>query len=92
MAVAARGYLSRRDDNASDIFVTGEFEAQRIENKHLLTLEPGISENQTDEMKSKKLQMVLPAAIHESYRPPQRAWLMNVVSFVELVVSRQTSA
>ena len=67
-------------------------EAQRIENKHLLTLEPGISENQTDEMRSKKLQLVLPAAIHESYRPSQRAWLMNVVSFVELVVSRQTSA
>jgi hypothetical protein len=67
-------------------------EAQRIENKHLLTLEPGISENQTDEMKSKKLQLVLPAAIHDSYRPSQRAWLMNVVSFVELVVNRQTSA
>jgi hypothetical protein len=28
-------------------------EADRINNKHLLTLEPGISENQTDEMKSK---------------------------------------
>jgi hypothetical protein len=67
-------------------------EAQRVENKHLLTLEPGISENQTDEMKSKKLQLVLPAAIHESYRPSQRAWLMNVVSFVELVVSRQKAS
>jgi hypothetical protein len=64
-------------------------EAQRIENKHLLTLEPGISENQTDEMKSKKLQLVLPAALHKSYRPSQRAWLMNAISFVELVISRQ---
>ncbi|GMN04539.1 type II restriction endonuclease [Erythrobacter sp. MTPC3] len=30
-------------------------EAERIENKHLLTLEPGISENQTSEMQVKRL-------------------------------------
>ena len=43
-------------------------EAQRIPNKHLLTLEPGISENQTDEMQAKRLQLILPAQLHATYR------------------------
>jgi len=63
-------------------------EAARIEDKHLLTLEPGISENQTDEMRSKRLQLVLPARLHETYREAQRAWLMNVTSFIALVQER----
>lgn len=64
-------------------------EAARIENKHLLTLEPGISENQTNEMRSKNLSLVLPKAIHASYSDDQRAWLMNVSSFIDLVRARQ---
>lgn len=35
-------------------------EADKIEYKHLLTLETAISENQTNEMKDKKLRLVLP--------------------------------
>jgi hypothetical protein len=57
--------------------------------KHLVTLEPGITENQTDEMKAKYLQLVVPAAIHETYKPSQRDWLMCVADFVELVKARQ---
>ena len=64
-------------------------EAEKIESKHLLTLEPGISANQTDEMRAKRLQLVLPARLHETYQPAQRAWLMNVASFLELVIARQ---
>jgi hypothetical protein len=64
-------------------------EAVRIHDKHLLTLEPGISENQTDEMQAKSLQLVLPKKIHASYKPKQQAWLMNVSEFVALVATRQ---
>lgn len=64
-------------------------EASRIPHKHLLTLEPGISENQTDEMKSKQLQLVVPSAIHSTYKPSQQSWLMNVLQFVKLVEERQ---
>jgi hypothetical protein len=64
-------------------------EAVRIEEKHLLTLEPGISENQTNEMQAKKLQLVVPQRLHATYRPAQRAWLMSLVDFVQLVRSRQ---
>ena len=65
-------------------------EAQKITHKHLLTLEPGISENQTDEMKSKNLQLVLPKSLHETYRATQLSWLMDVTSFLNLVTARQS--
>jgi hypothetical protein len=64
-------------------------EAQRIPSKHLLTLEPGISENQTDEMQAKQLQLVLPARLHETYREKQRAWLFSINDFVTLINERQ---
>lgn len=67
-------------------------EAERIDKKHLLTLEPGISENQTDEMRSHKLQLVLPLSIHETYRESQRGWLMNVRDFIQHVARKQGSA
>ena len=64
-------------------------EAAQIEDKHLLTLEPGISENQTDEMRAKRLQLVLPERLHTSYRENQRAWLMKLGDFIALVKERQ---
>jgi len=64
-------------------------EAERIDAKHLLTLEPGISENQTSEMQAKNLQLVVPRSLHMTYRVPQQAWLMDVNGFLELVRSRQ---
>ncbi len=64
-------------------------EAKRIENKHLLTLEPGISSNQTDEMRANKLQLVLPSSIHETYSSDQRGWLMNLSDFISHVGSNQ---
>ncbi|CAN7654081.1 type II restriction endonuclease [Rhizobium sp. LjRoot254] len=66
-------------------------EADRIEIKHLLTLEPGISETQTKEMQRARLQLVLPTALHETYQPEQQKQLMNLQTFIEVVRSRQTS-
>ena len=64
-------------------------EAKRIPNKHLLTLEPGISENQTDEMQDHKVQLVVPTQLHPSYKPKQIAWLMSVSAFLDLTKHRQ---
>jgi hypothetical protein len=64
-------------------------EANRIEHKHLLTLEAAISSNQTNEMQAKNLQLVLPRKLHESYTETQRKWIMDVSSFIELVQKRQ---
>jgi hypothetical protein len=64
-------------------------EAERIELKHLLTLEPGVSENQTAEMAAKSLQLVLPSSLHSSYRPAQQAWLLSVAQFLEAIKTKQ---
>lgn len=63
-------------------------EAERIEHKHLLTLEPSLSDHQTSEMKAKKLQLVIPAKLHSTYRPNQQAWLMTLNDFISLVKKR----
>ena len=65
-------------------------EADRIERKHLLTLEAAISKNQTDEMESRNLQLVLPEKLHQSYSDEQQSWLMSVSDFTDYVLSRQT--
>ena len=64
-------------------------EAARTPDKHLLTLEPSISENQTDEMKAERVQLVLPRSLHPTYTAAQQAWLMDVESFTTLVKQRQ---
>lgn len=66
-------------------------EAARIPNKHLLTLEPSISENQTNEMKGEKVQLILPRGLHSTYTPAQQAWLMDMAAFTELARQRQSS-
>lgn len=65
-------------------------EADRIEKKHLLTLETAISKSQTDEMQSKKLQLVLPRGLHNTYSAEQQSWLMDVSGFTTLVLNRQS--
>ena len=67
-------------------------EANRIKEKHLLTLEPAISKGQTEEMKSEKLQLVVPKLIFDSYGEDQQTWLMDVKGFIELVKERQNTA
>jgi hypothetical protein len=64
-------------------------EGVRIEEKHLLTLEPGVSENQTDEMAAKRLQLVVPRPLHTTYRLTQQAWLMDISGFLAVVRTRQ---
>ncbi len=64
-------------------------EADRIEKKHLLTLEAAISETQTDEMRSKKLQLVLPNELHDTYSEAQQSWIINVSQFTEHARQRQ---
>ena len=63
-------------------------EAGRIPQKHLCTLEPGISSGQTDEMQSSNLQLVVPRAIVSSYTDSQRQWLMTVSEFIEMLNGR----
>lgn len=67
-------------------------EADKIDKKHLLTLEAAISVNQTDEMQSKCLQLVVPRKIHSSYTIEQQSWLIDVSTFTEVVMERQMAS
>ena len=65
-------------------------EAERISEKHLLTLEPSISEGQTDEMRAKQLQLVVPSGLHGTYKPHQAQWLMTFDDFLSLAKARES--
>ena len=67
-------------------------EAERIDKKHLLTLEAAISNNQTEEMKSKELQLVVPKKIHDSYTKNQQKWLLDLETFIKIVTTKQKIA
>lgn len=67
-------------------------EADRIDNKHLLTLETAISINQTSEMQAKRLQLVLPRSLHATYSAVQQSWLIDLSQFTQLVRGHQASA
>jgi len=64
-------------------------EADRIDHKHLLTLETSISTRQTDEMAAKQLQLVLPRSLHRTYTPVQQEWLMDLEAFIGLARKQQ---
>ena len=64
-------------------------EADKISRKHLLTMEPGISEPQTDQMKEANLQLVVPTAIQASYTQSQQKWLWSLAHFIKDVRIRQ---
>ena len=66
-------------------------EASKIPRKHLLTLEPGISENQTDQMESSNLQLIVPRPIHGSYGDYQQNWLWNLNDFMQHLVTTSVS-
>ena len=63
-------------------------EASKIPRKHLLTLEPGITEPQTTQMENSNLQLVVPQSIQESYTDPQRGWLWSLEEFIRDVEAR----
>ncbi len=64
-------------------------EADRISKKHLITLEPAISKNQTDEMIAQNLQLVVPSDILNTYSDVQRQQLITLSDFINIVSNKQ---
>ncbi len=64
-------------------------EAARIKNKHLITLEPSISKNQTDEMFAENLQLIIPAGIMDTYSNDQQKQLLTLQGFIDQVNHKQ---
>ena len=63
-------------------------EAARIEEKHLLTLQQGVSFHQIEEMRRNGLRFVVPSGLHGCFQNYDN-WLMSVREFLELVRERQ---
>lgn len=66
-------------------------EADKITDKHLCTLEPGISVDQTEEMRRKKVQLVIPAQLFKTYSPQQQKTIWNLHDFIDFVRSKQNT-
>ena len=64
-------------------------EAERIGNKHLLTLQPGISVPQLDEMAGANLTLVVPKGLHDTFDPSRRNSLMSFEQFIDFVRFKQ---
>ncbi len=60
-------------------------EADRLPIKHLLTLEPGISVAQTDEMSARRVVLVIPSEIHGTFTEAQRSQMLSVRMFLQLL-------
>lgn len=65
-------------------------EAKKIWPKHLITLEPSISKNQTDQMKDEKVQLVVPKELITTYSAVQQKEIINLKDFVGVVLDRQS--
>lgn len=64
-------------------------EADRITEKHLCTLEAGISTKQTEAMRHRHLTLVIPASLHATYTPGQRVELLDIESFIDHARQKQ---
>lgn len=57
-------------------------EAERVKIKHLITLEPAISEDQTNQMKGMNLMLVIPTAIQPTYSASQLKFIASFKDFI----------
>lgn len=65
-------------------------EAARIPHKHLLTLQPAISEHQTGEMQQADLALVVPAGLHSGFTAVQQDWLLSLCDFMQIVRRKES--
>ena len=60
-------------------------EAERITEKHLFTLQEGVSINQMEELLDEKVVLVVPKRIHSRFPKGYRKYLMTLTQFIEKV-------
>lgn len=64
-------------------------EAEKVKRKHLITLEPAISWNQTEEMFANNLQLVIPQPLMETFLPQQQEKFINLSTFIKTAQTKQ---
>ena len=63
----------------------------RVSPWHVVTLKPGLSTSQTDELGRRDRRLDVPRPLHSTLRADQRAELMDVGGFLSLVRGRQAA-
>lgn len=58
-------------------------EGKRVPQKHLLTMQHGISENQLLQMQKANVKLVVPKGIHKKYPASHRQFLLSVEGFIQ---------
>lgn len=64
-------------------------EAAKVSHKHLITLEPAISHNQTEDMIANNLQLIIPEPLFTTYSSYQQRHLLSLKGFIEMVSKKQ---
>ena len=67
-------------------------ESSRVQDKHLVTLEPAISSNQLAQMRQHHLQLVIPIQLHATYPIAERGGLWGMATFIQFIQGKQASA
>jgi hypothetical protein len=62
-------------------------EAPRIKNKHILTLQEGISAKQLDEMRRADITLIVPEPLHRQYPPDRRDMVLSLQQFISSMQS-----
>src|ERR1019366_10520896 len=60
-------------------------EGRRVQAKHILTLQQGITGNQLKEMQEARVSLVVPKKLHSKYPKAWQPALMDVQGFIETV-------
>lgn len=63
-------------------------EGRRVPQKHILTIQQGISANQLQEMHTANVSLVVPASLHRDYPPEHEITLLNIEQFIAAVRDR----
>ena len=63
-------------------------EGKKVPDKHIITMQPGISSNQLQEMYDSRVTLVVPENLHGSYPSEHEITLLSVAGFIECVRAR----
>lgn len=62
-------------------------EARRLKHRHILTLQPGISSNQMEEMRKAGVSLIVPKRLHKEYPPDRKLQIYDVADFLNYAKS-----
>lgn len=58
-------------------------EAQRMKQRHILTIQPGISSNQMEEMRKAGVSLIVPKHLHKKYPSDRKLQIYDVADFLK---------